>query len=68
MDLRLFFYHNEAVYRNSALVESKLKRKYNSICSHLVCEAVMAGKMVVLKVDRKENLANLLTKSVPGYR
>ena len=50
------------------MVESKLKRKHNSICSHLVREAVAAEKMVVLKVDGKENLADLLSKSVPGYR
>ena len=62
------FCDNEAVYRNSAIVESKLKRKHNSICFHLVREAVAAGKMVVLKVDGKENLADLLTKSVPGHR
>ena len=62
------FCDNEAVYRNAAIVESKLKRKHNSICFHLVREAVAAGKMVVLKVDGKENLADLLTKSVPGYR
>ena len=62
------FCDNEAVYRNTAMVESKLKRKHNSICFHLVREAVAAGKMVVLKVDGKENLADLLTKSVPGYR
>ena len=62
------FCDNEAVYRNTAFVKSKLKRKHNLICFHLVREAVAAGKMVVFKVDGKENLADLLTKSVPGYR
>ena len=62
------FCDNEAVYRNSSFVESQLKRKHNSICYHLVREAVAAGKMVVYKVDSKENLADLLTKSVPGHR
>ena len=61
------FCDNEAVYRNAAFVESKLKQKHNSICFHLVHEAVAAGKMVVFKVDRKENLVVLLTKSVPGH-
>ena len=62
------FYDNEAVYCNAAIVESKLRRKHNSICFHLVCKAVAAGKMVVLKINGNENLADLLTKSVPGHR
>ena len=62
------FCHNKATYCNAAFVESKLKQKHNLICFHLVREAVAAGKMVVCKVDRKENLADFLTKSVPGYR
>ena len=62
------FCDNEAVYCNAAFVESKLKQKHNSICFHLVHKAVAAGKMVVFKVDRRENLADLLTKSVPGHR
>ena len=62
------FCHNEAVYHNDAFVESKFKQKHNSICFHLVREAVAAEKMVVFKVDGKENIADLLTKSVPGYR
>ena len=62
------FCDNEAVYRNAAFVESKLKRKHNWICFHLVREAVAAGKMVVFEADGKENLADLLTKLVPGHR
>ena len=62
------FCDNEAVYRNTAFVESKLKQTNNSICFHLVGKAVGAGKMVVFKLDGSENLADLLTKSVPGYR
>ena len=62
------FCDNEAVYCNAAFVGSKLKRKHNAICFHLVYEAVAAGKMVFFKIDRNENLANLLTKSVPGHR
>ena len=64
----MVFCNNEAVYRNAAIVESKLKRKYNSICLHLVREAVEARKMVVSKIDRNENLSDFLTKSVPGHR
>ena len=35
---------------------------------HLVREAVEAGKIIVHKVDVKDNLANLLTKLVPAHR
>ena len=62
------FCDNEALYRNAAIVESKLRQKHNSICFHLVREAVAAEKMVVLKIDGNENLADLLTKSVPCHR
>ena len=62
------FCDNEAFYRNAAFVKSKLKREHNSICFHLVCEAVAAGEMVVFEVDKRENLADLLTKLVPGHR
>ena len=64
----MVFCDNEAVYRNAAIVKSKLRQKHNSICFHLVREAVAAGKMVVSNIDRNENLADLLTKSVPGHR
>ena len=62
------FCDNEAVYQNTTVVESKFKRKHNSICFHLVCKAGAAGKMMIFKVDRKENLADFLTKLVPGHR
>ena len=48
------FCDNKAVYCNAKFGESKLKRKHNLICFHLVREAVAAGKMVIFKVDRKE--------------
>ena len=57
----------EAVYLNASIVESKLKQKHNAICFHLVRKAVAAEKMVVLKVDKKANLADLLTKSDLGF-
>ena len=62
------FCDNEAVYKNSAFAESRLKRKHQSICFHLVREAVAAEKIIVHKVDSKDNLADLLTKSVPAHR
>ena len=64
----MVFCNNETVYCNAAIVESKLRRKHNSICFHLVRKAVAAGKMVVSKIDGNENLADLQTKSVPSHR
>ena len=62
------FCDSEVVYPNATFIKSKLKQKYNSIYFHLVREAVAAGKMVVFKVDVRENLADLLTKLVPRHR
>ena len=62
------FCNNEAAYKNSAFAESQLRRKHQSICYHLVREAVAAGKIIVHKVDGEDNLADLLTKSVPAHR
>ena len=62
------FCDNEAVYENSAFAGSQLKRKHQSICYYLVREAVATGKIIVHKVDSKDNLADLLTKSVPAHR
>ena len=59
------FCDNEAVYKYSAFAESRLKRKHQSICFHLVREAVAAEKIIVHKVDDKDNLADLFAKSVP---
>ena len=36
------FCDNEAVYCNAAFVETKLKRKHNSICFHLAREVIVA--------------------------
>ena len=60
------FCDNEAVYNNATFAESCLKKKHNSVCFHRVRECVAAGIMAVHKVDTKFNLADMLTKSLPG--
>ena len=60
------FCDNEAVYKNSSFAESTLKKKHNSICFHRVREAVAAGVLYVHKVESGSNLADILTKSLPG--
>jgi hypothetical protein len=59
------FCDNESVYKNASIAESQLRRKHNSICFHKVRETVASNIMIPHKVDSKENLADLLTKSLP---
>ncbi len=60
------FCDNEAVFKNASIAESRLKKKHNSICFHRVREAVAAVILMPFKVDSKYNLADLLTKCLPG--
>ena len=62
------FCDNEAVYKNSSIAHSTLKKKHNSICFHRVRECVAAGIQVVHKVDSTSNLSDdILTKSLPAF-
>jgi hypothetical protein len=61
------FCDNESVYRNASMAEAQLRRKHNSICFHRVRECVASGLIIPFKVDTKENLADLLTKSLPWH-
>ena len=57
---------NLAVVNNCTQEESLLKKKHVAVAYHTVREAV-AGKIVeVHKVDTKNNLADVFTKSLPG--
>ena len=62
------FFDNEAVVRNTSMPESTLKKKHISICYHMVREAVAANILRVTKEDGKTNLADVLTKFMPGSR
>ena len=62
------FYHNEAVYKNSSIAHSTLKKKHNSICFHRVRECVAAGIQVAHKVNSTDNLSDILTKSLPATK
>ncbi len=62
------FCDNESVVRNTTAPESTLKKKHTAICYHRAREA-QAGKWVqVAKEDGETNLADLLTKPLPGPR
>ena len=56
------FCNNEAVFKNTTIPESTLKKKHNSICYHRCREAVAARVMRVAKEGTLTNLADLFTK------
>ena len=51
---------NEAVFKNTSIADSTLKKKHASICYHHAREAVSARTMRVAKEGTATNLANLL--------
>jgi len=62
------FCDNEAVFKNSTMPESTLKKKHNSIAYHRTREAVAAGIVRIAWEDGRFNLADVLTKLLPGPR
>ena len=62
------FCDNEAVVRNSTMPESMSKKKHVAICYHRVREACALGMIQIAKEDGATNLADVLTKSLPGPR
>jgi hypothetical protein len=62
------FCDNEAVYKNTTLPESTLKKKHHSIAYHRCREAVAAGTVRVAKEGTQTNLSDLFTKLLPQPR
>ena len=62
------FCDNKAVYKNTLLPESTLKKKHHSIAYHRCREAVAAGTARVAKDGTKTNLADRFTKILPQAR
>eukprot|EP00957_Ditylum_brightwellii_P017324 1304451-Ditylum_brightwellii.AAC.1 len=56
------FCDNEAVYKNTVIPKSTLKKKHHSIAYHRCQEAVAAGTIRVAKQGAEKNLADLFTK------
>jgi hypothetical protein len=48
--------------------ESVLRKKRNAIAYHKVWESVAQGTIQIAKEDGKTNLADILTKPLPGPR
>jgi hypothetical protein len=62
------FCDNESVVKSAARPESQLKKKHVSLCYHAVRETI-AHQIVRVAWERGEtNIADLLTKSLPGPR
>ena len=62
------FCDNEAVFKNTSIPDSTLKKKHMSICYHRAREAVAAHTMRLAKEGTATNLANLFTKPLTDSR
>ena len=62
------FCDNKAVYQNTVIPESTLKKKHHSIVYHRCREAVAAGTIRVGKEGTKTNLADLFMKVLTADR
>jgi hypothetical protein len=62
------FCDNQSVVKNSTAPESVLKKRHNAIAYHRACEAQAAGIIKVSWEDGATNIADLLTKFMPGPR
>ena len=58
------FCDNEAVFKNSSIAATTLKKKHNCITYHKVRESVAAGIIRLFKEDGESNLADILTKAL----
>ena len=56
------FCDNEAVYKNSSILESVLLKKHHSISYHRYRKAVAAGTVRISKEGTRTNLSDLFTK------
>ena len=62
------FCDNEAVYKNTSMPESTLKKKHHAIAYNRCREAVASGTIRVAKEGTKTNLSDLFTKVLPQPR
>ncbi len=67
-DSTIVFCDNKAVVLNSTHSESTIKRKHVSIAYHRCREAQAAGYIRIGSIRGMDNVADLLTKLLPGPR
>ena len=64
----MIFCDNEAVYKNTIIPESVLRKKHHIIAYHRCREYVAAGTIKVVKEGTEKNLADLFTKLMTATR
>ncbi len=62
------FFDNQSVVKNSTAPESVSKKRHNAIAYHRAREAQAAGFIRVAWENGETNIADLLTKLMPGPR
>ena len=62
------FRDNEAVYQNTSIPESTLRKKHHSIAYHKCRESLAAGIVRIAKQGTEKNLADLFTKVLTSER
>ena len=55
-----------SVVYNTSSPDSVLKKKSNAIAYHAVREAVAMGEILISYIKTTENIADLMTKVLPG--
>ena len=60
------FCDNQSVVKNTSLPESALKKKHNAVAYHRIREACASRICRIAHEDGQTNLADMLTKSLPG--
>ena len=58
---------NQSVITSCSLPSSNLKKKHNAIAYHRIREAVAAGVVQLKYIKSQWNLADTLTKPLPGH-
>ena len=58
---------NQSVITSCSIPSSNLKKKHNAIAYHRIREAVAAGVVEMKYVRSKNNLADAMTKALPGH-
>ncbi|KAL7555362.1 hypothetical protein ACA910_007091 [Epithemia clementina (nom. ined.)] len=62
------FCNNKSVFKNPTQPELTLKKKHNAIAYHCTCEVQAAGIVHIAWEEGETNLADILTKLLPGPR
>ena len=59
---------NMSVIYNTSRPESTLKKKSNSICYHVLCEAVASGECLTTHCKTGDNYSGMMTKVLYGQK